>query len=290
MTTPPVRSQVTRAEITDALRSFGVLSGSGVMVHSSLKSFGRVEGGAGAVVAALMDVVTPEGTLLLPSFNHNEPFDPGGPGYYDPRETPTSNGAIPDAFWRLDGVLRSLDPTHPIAAWGKNARRYTEHHHRTLTMGPRSPLGLLAAEGGYGLLLGVGYESNTFHHVVEMSTGAPCLGQRSEAYPVHLPDGRLVLGRTWGWRERSCPITDHIRYGPAMQAVQRQIQIGGCTATLFLLRDCYDIIAPMLRDGVGAQAPCSRCPIRPRCVAQTTQPDWDAEAQRPLPDSAAWTY
>jgi aminoglycoside 3-N-acetyltransferase len=281
---------VTRAEIAAGLRSFGVLEGAGIMVHSSLKSFGLVEGGAAAVVAALMDVVTPAGTLMMPSFNHDEPFHEGRAGYYDPRETPTSNGAIPDTFWRLPGVLRSLDPTHPIAAWGKDAQRYTEYHHRTLTMGKQSPLGLLGAEGGYGLLLGVGYGANTFHHVVEMSTAAPCLGQRSEAYPLHLPDGRIVLGRTWGWRGRACPITDHNRYAPVMEKHQLQVRIGGCTATLFRLRDCYNVIAPMLHAGLGKSPPCSRCPIRPRLVAQTVPSDWDAETQRPLPDSIAWTY
>ena len=111
------------------------------MVHSSLKSFGRVEGGARTVIAALMEVITPEGTLLFPSFNHGRAFEEGQPGYFDPRETPTTNGAIPDLFWRMPGVLRSLAPTHAFAAWGKNARRYMQFHHRTLTMGPESPLG-----------------------------------------------------------------------------------------------------------------------------------------------------
>lgn len=85
-------------------------------MHSSLSSFGRVAGSAPAVVAALMDVITPAGTLLMPPFNHGELFEPGGPGVYDPGATLTSNGAIPDHFWRLPGVLRSLDPTHPFAA------------------------------------------------------------------------------------------------------------------------------------------------------------------------------
>lgn len=289
--TTPV-SQVSRADICAALQRFGVLAGAGVVVHSSLSSFGRVEGGAPAVVAALMEVIGPQGTLLMPSFNHAAPFRPGGPGHYDPRETPTLNGAIPDTFWRLPGVLRSLDPTHPVAAWGRQARRYTEGHHRTLTMGPQSPLGLLAAEGGYGLLLGVGYGANTFHHVVEMSHGAPCLGQRSEGYPVHLPDGRSVLGRTWGWRERSCPINDHHLYARFMDEhhLHQQLQIGGCTATLFRLQDCAGVIAPLLRDGLGEFPPCARCPIRPQRVAHSLESDWDAANQRPRPDSAAWTY
>jgi aminoglycoside N3'-acetyltransferase len=286
----PTTAPLTQADIAAGLRGLGVLAGAGVMVHSSLKSFGHVEGGAGAVVAALMEVVTADGTLLLPTFNHDVPFHEAGPGYYDPRETPTINGAIPDAFWRLPGVQRSLDPTHPIAAWGRNATRYTEAHHRTLTMGPQSPLGLLCAEGGYGLLLGVTYSANTFHHVVEMSTRAPCLGQRSEAYPVRLADGRTVLGRTWGWRERGCPITDATRYAAAMEPLQRQVRIGGCTATFFRLQDCYDVIAPLLREGLGKYPPCSRCPVRPRRVPQTVPSDWDADAGQLLPDSVAWTY
>ncbi|HEY3415866.1 MAG TPA: AAC(3) family N-acetyltransferase, partial [Armatimonadota bacterium] len=142
---------LTHSHIVAGLRELGLPAGAGVMVHSSLKRFGLVEGGPRAVIEALMEVLTPEGTLLMPTFNHDVPFRPGGPGYFSPIETPTSNGAIPDFFWRMPGVRRSLDPTHPFAAWGKHARRYTEFHHRTLTMGPQSPLGLLHADDGFGL-------------------------------------------------------------------------------------------------------------------------------------------
>ncbi len=282
------------ADIVQGLRTLGIQPGIGLMVHSSLRSLGHVEGGADAVVAALMDVLTPEGTLVMPSFNHGAPFNAGGPGYFDPRETPTTNGAIPDHFWRMPGVYRSLDPTHPFAAWGKHARRYTEFHHRTLTMGPESPLGLLLGDDGYCLLLGVDYYSNTFHHAVETATGAPCLGQRSEAYPVLLADGRRVMGRTWGWRERECPLTDQGRYVPVMRAVHRQALIGNSTATLYRLRDGYTVIAGILTHGApGWHAgfpPCRECPIRPRRVPETVPSDWDPAAQRLLPDSIAHTY
>lgn len=286
---PIPSSSLTQADITAGLRRVGLFAGAGVVVHSSLKSFGHVEGGAHTVIQALMEVLTPAGTLLMPSFNHNVVFDPGGPGIYDPRETLTINGAIPDSFWRLPGVLRSLDPTHAVAAWGKNARRYIENHHRTLTMGPESPLGLLGREGGYGLLLGVGYGANTFHHVVEMSSGAPCLGRRSEAYPVRLEDGRVVMGRTWGWRQRACPINDMHRYALFMRPHHRRVRIGKCTATLFRLSDCTDVISQLLREGLRNYPPCARCPIRPRVCAHTVESDWDGVNARPLPDSPVWS-
>ncbi len=164
---------IKKENIVAGLRELGLTVGSGVVVHSSLNSFGRVDGGARAVIEALMQVVTSEGTLLMPSFNHGGAFADGAPGYFDPRETPTSNGAVPETFWRMPGVERSLNPTHAFAAWGRRAKRYVQYHHRTITMGPESPLGLLQADDGYGLLLGVDYRSNTFHHVVEMSTDAP---------------------------------------------------------------------------------------------------------------------
>jgi len=268
----------------------GLRTGMGVMVHSSLRSFGYVEGGARAIIEALMEVITPEGTLLMPSFNHCVPFEDGGPGFYDPLTTQTINGATPDAFWRMPNVLRSLDPTHPIAAWGQHAQRYTLFHHRTLTMGPQSPLGLLQADGGYGLLLGIDYTYNTFHHVVETTLNSPCLGKRTEVYPVQLPVGRRVLGRTWGWRAGDCPFTDQNRYGALMaeRRLQRQELIGTCTATLFKLQDCFGVVAELLRNGGWGFPPCSACPIRPRVVEQTVESDWDEAAQTLREESVAW--
>jgi aminoglycoside 3-N-acetyltransferase len=281
---------LSKLDIVNGLYALGLRAGMGLMVHSSLRSFGHVAGGAPTVIEALMEMVTPEGTLLFPSFNHGAPFEPGGAGYYHPGRTATTNGVIPDHFWRMPGVLRSLDPTHAFAAWGKHAQRYTEFHHRTLTMGPSSPLGLLYADDGYTLLLGVNYMSNTFHHMVEMSQNVPCLGRRTEAYPVILPDGRSVMGRTWGWRGGTCPFTDRNRYADEMIDRQHQVRIGSCVATLYRMRDCYAVIARILSEGKAGFPPCSGCNIRPRQVKQTVESDWDDATNQPKPDSQAWTY
>lgn len=283
-------SAVKKAEIASALYHLGLGPGAGLMVHASVKSFGRVEGGAQAVIDALMEVITPSGTLMMPSFNHGAPFGPGGAGYFHPGETPTTNGLIPETFRRRPDVCRSLNPTHAFAAWGRHARRYTELHHRTLAMGPASPLGLLHADGGYGLLIGVGYGVNTFHHAVETITGAPCLGKRTEAYPMVLPDGRLVEGRSWGWRERPCPFTDQGQYTPEMLDRQVETTVGESRLILFKLADCYDAISTLLRHGRGDLPPCGRCPTRPRKVVQTVASDWDEARECLLPDSAAWHY
>ncbi|HEU4558709.1 MAG TPA: AAC(3) family N-acetyltransferase, partial [Longimicrobium sp.] len=56
---------ITEAEIRETIRALG-LAGRAICVHSSLRSFGWVEGGAGAVVDAFLA----EGcTLLVPTFS-----------------------------------------------------------------------------------------------------------------------------------------------------------------------------------------------------------------------------
>ncbi|NLV75350.1 MAG: AAC(3) family N-acetyltransferase [Chloroflexi bacterium] len=261
-----VPAGITRGEITMQLRALGLHAGMGLMVHSSLSRLGWVEGGAEAVIGALQDVLTPAGTLLMPSFNHGAPFEPGGAGIYDPKSTPTTNGRIPDTFWRQDGVLRTLNPTHAIAGWGARAGELLADHHRTSTFGARSPYARLHGMGGWCLLLGVGYRANTFHHVVEMLTRAPCLGYETELYPVRLPDGRLTMHYTWGWRAAPCPIDDTAAYAPLMRETgqERRGMVGQAEAILYPLSAGYQVISRCLADGLDDTPPCRRCPIRPR--------------------------
>ena len=276
---------VTSEDIRSGLESLGFGRGDRLMVHSSLSSFGRVEGGAQALIKALMDLVGTEGTILMPSFNHGAPVGIGGPGVYDPLKTRCTDGRVPDTFWRMKGVHRSLNPTHPFAAWGRDAERYTKHHHLTLTMGEDSPLGLLARDGGYQLNIGTSHHTTTAKHLAETMNRSPCLGYRTEVYPVRLPDGRIVQHRTWGWRERSCPVTDsgkHIETEMERLKAQKKGYIGKSPITYFRLKDLLKVILNLLDNGYAGFLPCSRCPIRPQETSATRPSDWSDE-NRPDP-------
>jgi aminoglycoside 3-N-acetyltransferase len=269
-------TSLTKDKIIAKLKTLGVKPGSGLMVHSSLKSFGKVDGGPRTVVDALMELVTADGLLLMPSFNHGEPFKKEA-AYYEPSSTPTTNGAIPDCFWRLPGVRRSLNPTHPYAAWGAKADEYVKDHHKTLTMGLDSPLGLLMADDGYCLLMGIGYKAATIKHLAETAMNAPCLGKRTEAYPVKLASGELVQGRTWGWREAPCPLLDppspYLEQEMRHQGLEKTIVIGECHVIMFRLKDCFDLATEILRNGREDHPPCEKCKIRPRKVKYTVPSD-----------------
>jgi len=268
---------ITQEDIKVKLQEFGFRKGDRIIVHSSLSSFGHVEGRAEAIIKALIDVVGGEGTILMPSFNHGAPFSPNGTGIFDPKETPTTNGKIPDTFWRMEGVYRSLNPTHAFAAWGRDAERYTKDHHLTLTMGEESPLGMIALDGGYQINLGTAHHTTTAKHVAEMINRSPCLGYRTEEYPVRLPDGSIANHRTWGWRERGCPLTDSgefIEIEMEKRNLQKKGHIGQAFVTYFRLWDLLKTIFDMLDNGYAGFPPCSQCPIKPRVVNETRPSDW----------------
>jgi aminoglycoside 3-N-acetyltransferase len=280
---------VDQRTIVRGLRRLGVAAGMKLMVHASLSSFGYVRGGAATVIAALQEAVGPSGTLMMPSFNHGALFEPGAPGFFDPETSPTTNGAIADAFWRQRDVVRSLHPTHAFACWGQGAVAYTRDHHRTLTVGPDSPLGRLAAGGGFALLLGVDYHANTAHHLAEAANNAPCVGRRTRALAVRLPDGSIAPARSWTWRARPCPITDEARYGPPLAAsgAVRRGRIGSSTVLLFSLARCVTLVRRLLQTGTDGFPPCHACPIRPDPHQEQVPSDWDDARQRLLPGAAS---
>jgi aminoglycoside 3-N-acetyltransferase len=57
----------TRSNLAEDLRRIGVVAGMTLIVHSSLRALGWVSGGSVAVVQALMDVISSEGTLVMPT-------------------------------------------------------------------------------------------------------------------------------------------------------------------------------------------------------------------------------
>ena len=66
------------------LYALGIAPGSKLLVHSSLSSFGYVEGGANAVIDAFLDMVGVQGTLLVPTLTGDETLSAANPPVFDP--------------------------------------------------------------------------------------------------------------------------------------------------------------------------------------------------------------
>jgi len=165
------RYEVTWREIAEGLRELGLERGSTVLVHSSLSSFGYVVGGAEAVIKALVEVVGEEGTVVVPTLTGSIRDCPENPPVFSP-DMPCWTGRIPETLRRMPGAVRSLHPTHSVAALGAGAEELVRDHECCWTpCGEGSPYVKLARSGGYILFLGVTLESNTTFHAAEELAG-----------------------------------------------------------------------------------------------------------------------
>lgn len=160
-----------KQQLKGQLESIGLKGDETILIHSSMKAIGVVNGGADTVLDAWMEYFK-DGLLLLPTHtwktvNADNPV-------YNPYTTPSCVGLLTNMFMKRDGVIRSLHPTHSMSGYGKNAAEYLagEEYNNT----PCTPGGCydrLKEVGGKVLLVGVGHERNTYIHSVEEVLNVP---------------------------------------------------------------------------------------------------------------------
>src|SRR6184192_1229664 len=116
------------ADLAADLRALGLPPGASVLVHSSLSRIGRVDGGAPTVVAAIEDVVGDDGTVLAPTFTGGPHLSPACPPVFDPVADAGWTGAVAETLRRRPDAIRSLNPTHSVAAVGRRGDELTRDH------------------------------------------------------------------------------------------------------------------------------------------------------------------
>lgn len=168
----------TKEEMRADLKALGIKAGDTLLMHSSFKALGGIEGDAAGVFEVLLDVLGPEGTLVLPALSYESvtlqrPF-------FDVRETPSCIGWLPEYFrTSVPGVKRSLHATHSCCAVGKNADALLRGHCLDVTpVGQNSPFAKLPLCGGKILMLGCHPNHNTSMHGVEETAEPPYLFNR----------------------------------------------------------------------------------------------------------------
>ena len=158
---------VTKPMLSTALRELGIVPGDAVVVHSSLKSFGQVDGGPAAIAEAVMEVVGADGLVTMPVYAQSE--DEHG----DLRRAPdpaarVSTGIIPATFGRLPGVRLAAHPLYAFGYYGRDAEELARQAERLLfPYGPDQPLNCLYPRRGKIVQLGVDDVTNTSIHVAE---------------------------------------------------------------------------------------------------------------------------
>ncbi len=242
-------STVTKGDILSGLRKLGVRPGDKLLVHSSLSSFGHVDGGAEAVIDALIGTVSPGGTVLVPTLTGDETLSPANPPIFDPLNTACWTGTIPEAFRKRPDAVRSLHPTHSVAAIGPDALWLTEDHiHSVTPCDELSPYGKLArCEDAYILLIGVDHQVITALHHVEEVAGADYHMQEEPAQAVILLGvesvTRHILLHQYGTPRDFCLLEPLL----VERGVQRETLIGDARIRLIGVKGMVEIALRCLR-------------------------------------------
>lgn len=246
----------TRESLSNDLRELGLATGDSVIVHSSLSSLGYVDGGAATVIKALMDVVTLDGAIVMPTqttqLRHPtlaiEPVtDPdevenqlNEMPVFDPSITPTARmGTVPELFRTLPGVVRADHPLYSFATWSRSGAEIAGTQRLKMSLGKGSALDHLYRRDGKVLLLGVGFiRCTTFHHA-EYSVDAT---QTTRPLAPVTNAGRDAI--EWQPVEEICFMDDDtiMRLGVAFESERGVMTgpVGSAEARLFSVREAVD--------------------------------------------------
>ena len=249
----PAGPLCTRKSLTPQLHSLGVEPGDILLVHSSLSSLGWVNGGAEAVVLALLDVLGETGTLVVPtqSSDNSDPANWQHPPVpedwkatiretmlpYNPRTTGTRKmGVIAETVRTWPSAVRSLHPQTSFTAVGPKAEELMDGHALDCVLGERSPLKRLEEVNARVLLLGVGFDKCTAFHLAEYRLPGAVVEENS--FAVMGEEGRVwmtvndVAVSDEGFEELEAEFE---RVGSVKRG-----NIGGADAKLFGLADAVE--------------------------------------------------
>jgi aminoglycoside 3-N-acetyltransferase len=258
---------LSQSEILSAIHKAG-LAGSVVCLHSSLKSFGRVEGGADAVIDAFLAAGC---TLVVPTFTYACQVPPPAgwsvgrngeiPGRFRNREPVEAfdqsgnqivrdMGAIPARALRRPGRVRGGHPTDSFTGLGPLAAGLIAEQSPLNVYGPfqkmyRDPDARL-------VLAGVGLTAATAVHFAEERSGRRLFRRW----------GRLAGGMDIEVEEGGCS-EGFENLAPAVASLEKRIAVGRSLWRIYPFRDFVDAAAAAIRRDPSithcGDAGCARC-------------------------------
>lgn len=177
-------------DLKKKLWTMGVVEGDLLMVHSSWKSDSGFKGSLQDLVQAFMDTVGPRGTVCMMSMPFNgmtaaKYLEQGK--VFDVRKTVSKVGLPSDIFRRRKDVVRSLHPTHSVAAWGGDAEWLVEGHENCISpFGANSPFDKIVRKNGKIVMYDVPFNTLTLEHYIE--------DQIKNDLPFNLYDDKIYKG------------------------------------------------------------------------------------------------
>lgn len=188
-----------KEDLKRQLADLNLLPWDTVLIHSSMKSIGDVEGNADTVLDAICEYFC-DGLVVFPT--HTWATINSDHYIFDPEKEPSCVGILTNLFMKRPNVYRSLHPTHSVAAFGADAKEFVKGEEFSSTPLPREGCwGKLVDRHAKILFIGCDLTKFTLIHGIEAWANVPDrLADTPTPLKIKMPDGTL----------RECPMYGHI--------------------------------------------------------------------------------
>jgi len=259
-------------ELAGLLRTLGIRRGGVLMVHASLRGSGLRDT---EVRDALLDVLGPAGTLVVPAFtrensrtsrahraltsglSERERTDLEASMLpFEPLTTPcrAAMGVLAECVRTTPGAVRSAHPQTSLAGVGPRAAELLDGHDPHCLLGERSPLARLYAARAQVLLLRVGFGVCSAFHLAEYRTDPPRPRRRYEC----------VVGEKGNWTSYEDTALDDRGFAALGSELPPELvefgRLAGRTVTLVEMRPAVDFVRDLMSGLMSAPESGSGCP------------------------------
>jgi aminoglycoside 3-N-acetyltransferase len=251
------KEYLSQKDIVRDLQRCGLKPGDKIMVHSSMHSMGILENGPETFVNALQEVISFEGLIVMPTFTHSNMYEYlESDTVFDLTMIPSRNGAITEFFRTQENTYRSLNPTHPVAAWGKDAAEFCAGHEKSLTpFDEHSPYKKMIDGNFKMVLVGVGLRPMTICRAFEDLR--PDLATRypyylDKIYTVYVKDrGRNLIQVQTKCRDPKYSIRVFNAYlYDYLQDKMTICNIGNATCHILYAQDVFNMQIELAKQGI----------------------------------------
>ncbi|MBI5944909.1 MAG: AAC(3) family N-acetyltransferase [Chloroflexi bacterium] len=234
-----------------------------VIAHASLKAFGHIEGGAETMLSALQDSVR---GIIMPTFTYKSMLNPqtGPPKNGMIYGSETDLNKMAEAFHpdmpadKMMGMLAETLRKHPKAKRSSHPIQSFAGIHADAILNsqriydPLAPIGSLAEQDGWVLLLGVDHTVNTSIHYAEKLAG------RMQFIRWALTPDKVV----------ECPGFPGDSDGfnaitPALEKYTRRVEIGNALVQAIHLKSLIKVVGEQIKENPFAllcqRQDCERC-------------------------------
>ncbi len=255
---------ITREKILNQLKSFHIPEGRPVIVHSSLKAIGEIEGGAETLLSALIEhFARGRGLVCVPTHTWASMV-------LDLKNPDSCIGVLPKIAAAHPLAVRTLHPTHSISVFGERERVQEFIKNEAYVNSPTSPEGCygnIYKDDGYVLLIGVNHTKNTFIHCVEemLEVSDRLTKEKAEATIIH-KNGEVEKKYLYWFDESKIPDVS-LNFGK-FEAAFRYFNciedgfIGNAASQLCRARKMKDVLELIYKNAKGEELLYDNLPLR----------------------------